>query len=491
MKMRFLYCLVFAGVIFSSASSPQIKIIRDFNSLNPYKKEIIENSNFKSEEYSVSKMKRAEGFYIKSAAAFSTDPARDTLIYNYVYNHNYYLSGYLCYKLEDSSLTNFESSLYDYDAADNLLSKIIQLWTDTMWNNYAKDEYEYYTEGERKTWTFYRWASEQWKGNERYSYDYNEEGKLNERVYWSFTDSTWTPNYKTIYEYDSLGRNLRDISQNYSNGEWKNSSVGEYEYDSIGRKDSENWSVWRDSVWEPNWSRFYIYDSTDRIFQIIIYYWPPESGTDIRITYYYNNAGLIDSALNEKRQDTIWLNNYRTIYTYDEKDNKILELDEIWKSGAWENYCRDMYEYDENENITLFHMQIWNDGAWSHINGGIFVQDGPNFYPYNGYKLEFGYERKVGIDKNENGISSFYLSQNYPNPFNPTTKINFNLSSPSNIELIIFDALGRKITALAKGHYAAGEYSVNFDGSKLASGVYLYALRVDNAITARKMLLLK
>jgi hypothetical protein len=83
------------------------------------------------------------------------------------------------------------------------------------------------------------------------------------------------------------------------------------------------------------------------------------------------------------------------------------------------------------------------------------------------------------------------LGQNYPNPFNPTTKIEFALDRTQGIRLAIYDVLGRQVRVLVDGLQQAGEYSVSFDGSGLASGTYVYMLNTENDTAVRKMSLIK
>ncbi|MGB5289094.1 MAG: T9SS type A sorting domain-containing protein, partial [Ignavibacteriaceae bacterium] len=85
----------------------------------------------------------------------------------------------------------------------------------------------------------------------------------------------------------------------------------------------------------------------------------------------------------------------------------------------------------------------------------------------------------------------YTLYQNYPNPFNPVTTIKYDLPNASDISLIIYDILGRKVKGLVNTKQAAGRYEVEFNASNLASGVYIYQLIAEKYINARKMILLK
>lgn len=100
----------------------------------------------------------------------------------------------------------------------------------------------------------------------------------------------------------------------------------------------------------------------------------------------------------------------------------------------------------------------------------------------------------VQILNNENiNPLSIKLHQNFPNPFNPETIIKYELSEAGYTELKIYDILGKQAVELVNSKQSPGEYSVKFDGSRLAGGVYYYKLSVnggDNVIT-KKLVLLK
>jgi len=85
----------------------------------------------------------------------------------------------------------------------------------------------------------------------------------------------------------------------------------------------------------------------------------------------------------------------------------------------------------------------------------------------------------------------FSLSQNYPNPFNPLTKINFSLPNASKVTLKIYDILGRMVKELVNEFKDKGVYSVTFDGTGLASGVYFYTIEAGTFKETKKMVLVK
>ncbi len=95
-------------------------------------------------------------------------------------------------------------------------------------------------------------------------------------------------------------------------------------------------------------------------------------------------------------------------------------------------------------------------------------------------------------DKNTKPVpSSFILYQNYPNPFNPTTKINFVIPKSSVVNLKVYDILGREVATLVNEEKHPGSYEIEFDGSKLSSGVYFYQLNSGSFISTKKMLIIK
>ncbi len=85
----------------------------------------------------------------------------------------------------------------------------------------------------------------------------------------------------------------------------------------------------------------------------------------------------------------------------------------------------------------------------------------------------------------------FSLSQNYPNPFNPVTVINFDIAEKSFVTLKIFDNTGREIASLVDEFKPAGYYTVRFNASGFASGVYYYRLTSGKFYATKKLVVIK
>jgi len=88
-------------------------------------------------------------------------------------------------------------------------------------------------------------------------------------------------------------------------------------------------------------------------------------------------------------------------------------------------------------------------------------------------------------------VRSFSLEQNYPNPFNPSTTINYSLANEEHVSLIVYDIMGREVAELVNENQTAGSYSLDFEASSLASGMYFYKISAGNFVSTKKMVLLK
>ncbi|MEQ9309163.1 MAG: glycoside hydrolase family 9 protein [Balneolaceae bacterium] len=103
--------------------------------------------------------------------------------------------------------------------------------------------------------------------------------------------------------------------------------------------------------------------------------------------------------------------------------------------------------------------------------------------------------KEIGIEVSNETESEtalrFKLGQNYPNPFNPTTSINYSISKNGLVNLSVFNLQGQFVAELVNESKSEGEYSITWDASNVASGIYYYRLQSNEEVLTRKMMLIK
>jgi aminopeptidase N len=124
----------------------------------------------------------------------------------------------------------------------------------------------------------------------------------------------------------------------------------------------------------------------------------------------------------------------------------------------------------------------------AQVQSFIFIVNG------NPSLLTFDPENKILKDKKGDDPTEsidFRLLQNYPNPFNPTTKIMYMIKEYSEVNLRVYDLLGREIAKLVSDKQRPGTYDITFVANNIASGVYVYKLDAGGLSESRKMVYIR
>ncbi len=137
----------------------------------------------------------------------------------------------------------------------------------------------------------------------------------------------------------------------------------------------------------------------------------------------------------------------------------------------------------------------WNSGKVEIV---VFIQNSASREVYQSASISYGSLVPTSVDDELTHPVEFSMQQNYPNPFNPSTTINFSVpalktknAEAQKTQLIVYDMLGRKVTALVDGYKTAGNHSVIFHADDLPSGIYFYTLNVGKRTVTKKMTLLR
>ena len=88
-------------------------------------------------------------------------------------------------------------------------------------------------------------------------------------------------------------------------------------------------------------------------------------------------------------------------------------------------------------------------------------------------------------------LTKFSLSDAYPNPFNPTTSMKLDVLEAGNVSVRVFNIMGQVVATLASGHMDANKYTLTWDASDAASGMYFVRAEIAGSVTTQKLLLLK
>ncbi|MBN1349535.1 choice-of-anchor D domain-containing protein [candidate division KSB1 bacterium] len=141
--------------------------------------------------------------------------------------------------------------------------------------------------------------------------------------------------------------------------------------------------------------------------------------------------------------------------------------------------------------------RVWKKAAALEYPASVAFQTGqPVVYQTNGLSVLTNLVANLSntdvSQLNQYGIpEDFRLYQNHPNPFNAITTISFSLPEPENVVLRIFDSLGREVSTVVNKKFDAGTYTVAFDASDEASGIYFYHIQAGKFTDIKKCVLIK
>ena len=182
------------------------------------------------------------------------------------------------------------------------------------------------------------------------------------------------------------------------------------------------------------------------------------------------SAGVDAFVANHDTVKGIFHHKYAVIDPFnDESDPMVITGSHNWSGNA---------ENDNDENTVIIH------------SGAIARQYAQEFAKR--YKEGGGTGAILKVEKMEGTLpTDFSLSQNFPNPFNPTTKITFSVKHAGLSTVKVYDLLGREIATVLNENLAAGNYTIEWNGTNLASGVYFYQMRSGDFVATQKMILQK
>jgi hypothetical protein len=163
------------------------------------------------------------------------------------------------------------------------------------------------------------------------------------------------------------------------------------------------------------------------------------------------------------------------------------------KNGEWQTFVWDMeYIKSQMSNFGRIYLSvIVYTGQEQYTGVSVGVRNLRGIFGSDSVIVYDTHQNPVSVNPNIENPHVFVLNQNYPNPFNPSTTISYSLPERSFVNIKIYDILGREIAEVVNEEREVGVHNINFNGSGLPSGHYVYVMTAGGNVTTKKMTLVK
>jgi len=449
---------------------------------------------------------------------------------------------------------NSSQITYTYDTDGNQLSQLRQNWVGNDWVNSSQSTYTYDTDGNQLSRLRQNWDGNDWVNSSQSTYTYDTDGNQLSRLRQNWVGNDWVNSSQITYTYDTDGNPLSRLWQNWVGNDWVNSSQYTYTYDTDGNQLSQlrqNW-VGNPILTEiPNQTINEDDSLSIELEANSSLYFPIYSFSGFSDTNAVNIS--LDSNLITLSPDLNWSGSSNiTVIVVDgsslsDTTSFLLTVNPVNDSPepfnvlyptiidtfsshiesnqnirfTWSN-CNDV-ENDVEYSLTIFLEFFGNDyyDVYDNITDTTINISGNNLddllgglniseTPLNWYVMANDEDYSVSSDTGVFVLSQsllgvlddtsiptvFALHQNYPNPFNPTTTLRYDLPDDTQVRIMIYDIMGRKVKSLVNNHQNAGFKSVVWDATNdlaqpVSAGMYLYQISAGDYTSVKKMVLLK
>ncbi len=244
------------------------------------------------------------------------------------------------------------------------------------------------------------------------------------------------------------------------------------------------------------------WDSTDKKIGSASLKIVTKSGFDVMLNYWPGNGKIAAWDISSDTELHVWFKALNA-------NNGLFQYNSI-RIG---NYSGGYFDYEAPSTILSSAVGQWKEftiplagnSTWQRTQVGDVSLSDINYVQIHADTWDYGFilyvdgltfTNPTDVKDLKQFPNSFALRQNYPNPFNPSTTIKYaipeiNPSSPFQVHLVIYDALGKMVKELVNEEKQPGNYSIVFNATNMSSGIYFYQLRVGDFLSTKKMVLLK
>jgi len=299
---------------------------------------------------------------------------------------------------QDSIWVNGERDTYTYNASNDSLTWLTELWQDNDWINLSKYIYTFDSVGNLLSQLIYLWENSQWEIGQRDTYTYDANGNNLTKLSELWENNSWTNRFRDTYNYDTNGNNVLHLYEKWLAGNWNNGCRETITYDLNGHMlvfmkelvDSIGTLVYSDKFEN-------FYDSIGNNINCLYWAWDADTGWYMtgKSIYTYDNSGNKLSWIHQSyNYQTNWVNESKSEYIYDIDGNLLTKTDFWWNIyfGNWENVYKTDFTYDGNGNSLTENAHRWF-GYWTPWPNSSIVYSNKEkiYYLYNCYRYEAHY----------------------------------------------------------------------------------------------------
>lgn len=351
-----------------------------------------------------------------------------------------------------------------YDANNNLISEMQQIWEEGVFKNCNQLYYNYDANNRFTGELWQRWSPGGFENYEQTVVSYNDNGLPESELIQFWYENLWGTAFQSLYTYDAKGNLLNELMQQWIGSTCVNYYQYTYTYDSNNNQTSELLQGWEYNAWQNLQRYIRTFDASNNLIIVLDQYWN------------YSD----------------WADNTKTNYSYAENNNLIEEIMQMPDNDGWENHKKHSYLYDLRNNLINNLEQFWLGQYWVSIGQHNYKYDADNFqisdtekrrnYPdsleITGDSTHYYFHTALGI--NDLAVISEFVTV-YPNPgsgkFTLVSEHNINSIEVYNLpgELIYHSGiLNRKKTAeLDLSGQTGGTYFI-----KIYSGDIIYTSKI-------------
>jgi hypothetical protein len=399
--------------------------------------------------------------------------------------------------------TNSSLVKHTYDANGHILTESEATWLNDQWTNTYRNTYIYYANGNKQTALAERWLNNQWTNSTRYIWTYDAQGNNLTYLYEQWLNEQWTNSLRFTKTYDGKGDNLVTLNESWTNGQWMNTLLDSCTFNAKGNRLSEHIWGWVVNHWKDSLLENLTYNGNGKILTDTTYTFANGlTKVYMENIFSYDASGNCISTLTQGFFYINW--DYSKLYwqtltdtcKYD-ADGRILDdLREFLHNGVYIPIRRYSYTYDAIGNLlTVSHAGSLD---WNMYNKLIYINAGDYIYLLSYWDpsvfIKISYKQMVITDVPSlpgGTIIDYSLSQPYPNPFSSATTIKYKVTKPGFVSLKVFDSMGTEVASLVNEHKPKGDYSIGWNATGLAEGIYFCRLQSGTFSETKKLVLQK